>query len=387
MRLPLHRATALAIVALAALGTRAQAQGTLSTQGFGYPNGQLSTRALGTGGALGESDPYSATNPAALFNFGGASVLYFQAEPEYRKLSVGGQTESATIARYPLVAAGVPVGTRFYLGLSASSLLDRSFQTTVRASQVVSGQTIGSTNTFTSDGAIGDVRLALAFAPTNWLHLGAAGHVITGDNRLNSTQRFDDTTRYAALVDTQTVTYTGTAYSAGFDLAAGSLFTVSGSYRYGGPLSLKRADTTLRNGHVPDRVSIGAAFVGLRGTTIGVRTSKDSWSNMAPLALNTQRITDAWDSSVGADVLGPRLLGTQLLLRAGGRTRTLPFGTPGLTSASDVKETSFSFGAGGALARGRAAFDVTGIHATRSAENTPAREQAWTLSVGVSVRP
>ena len=68
------------------------AQGTLSTQGFGYPGGQQSTRSLGAGGALGESDPFSATNPAAIYNFGG-SVLYFQAEPEYRTLHVSGATE------------------------------------------------------------------------------------------------------------------------------------------------------------------------------------------------------------------------------------------------------------------------------------------------------
>jgi hypothetical protein len=211
------RVTLLALVLLA-LPSIGYAQGTLSTQGFGYPGGgQLSTRALGAGGALGESDPFSATNPAALFNLGG-SVLYFQAEPEYRTISVGNQTEHATLARYPLVTAGVPLGSSFFGAITVSNLLDRSFQTSTRGLQTLSGESIASTNTFTSNGAIGDVRLALAWAPKSWLHLGAAGHVVTGDNALNSTQRFDDTLKYAALIDTQTVTYTGTAYSAGFDM-------------------------------------------------------------------------------------------------------------------------------------------------------------------------
>jgi hypothetical protein len=380
------------VAALVALPATVSAQGTLSTQGFGYPSGQLSTRALGAGGALGDADPFSAINPAAIFNFG-SSVLYFQAEPEYRTVTRGSATEKATIARYPLVTAGVPIGSRFFGALTVSNLLDRSFLTTTRGSQTLSGETILSTNTFSSDGAIGDVRLALAWSPATWLHVGAAGHVITGDNELNSTQAFDDTLRFATLVDTQTVTYSGPAYSAGFDLDAGGVATFSGSYRKGGPLSIKRADTTFRKAHVPDRLSLGAAFTGIRGTSIGIRASKDSWSNMAGLALTPQRISDAWDTSIGADVLGPRLFGSALQLRAGARRRTLPFGTPSvlvggvLSAGEDVKESSYSFGVGSGLARGRATFDLAAIHASRSAAGTATTEKAWTLSVGVSVRP
>ncbi len=380
-------------LALVLLPAAAGAQGTLSTQGFGYPGGQLSTRALGAGGALGESDPNSATNPASILNFG-MSVLYFQAEPEYRTIKANGLSEKATIARYPLVSAGVPIGSSFFGAITVSNLLDRSFQTSVRGQQTLSGESVASTNSFKSDGAIADVRVALAWGPTPWLHVGAAGHVITGDNKLNSTQRFDDTLKFATLVDTQTVTYTGTAYSAGFDIDAGGSATFSGSYKRGGPLSIKRADTTLRKGTVPDRLSLGAAFIGIRGTTLGVRASKESWSNLASLALNSQTITDAWDTSIGADVMGPRLFGSPVQLRAGARHRTLPFGTrpvplpgDGFEAGAQVKEASFSFGAGGAIARGHATYDFALIHASRTAGSLPVTEQAWTVSVGLSVRP
>ena len=59
------------------------AQGTLSALGFGYPAGQISTRALGAGGSIAEFDPFYSTNPAAVSTFGG-SALYVHAEPEYR---------------------------------------------------------------------------------------------------------------------------------------------------------------------------------------------------------------------------------------------------------------------------------------------------------------
>lgn len=368
------------------------AQGTLSTQGFGYPAGQLSTRTLGTGGAIAEFDPLSVTNPASLLNLGG-SALYFQAEPEYRTLRAGGASERATIARYPLVAAAVPFTPTLFAGLSVSNLLDRSFRTVARGSQVVGGTTVGSTNTFSSDGAIGDVRLALAWAPRPWLHLGLAGHAISGDNRLTSTQLFDDSTRYARINDTSTVTYVGNAYSAGVELYAGTAGVVTASYRRGGTLSLKHGDTTLSRARVPDRLALSAAYLGIRGTSIAIRTAKEQWSDMRGLGSADLPISDGWDTSIGADVLGPQFAGRPIQLRAGGRWRTLPFGVRPLLpgggpgTASDVTEKSLSFGAGSSFARGRAALDVAGVRATRSASSTSVRETAWTLSVGVTVRP
>ena len=81
-------------------------------------------------------------------------------------------------------------------------------------------------------------------------------------------------------------------------------------------------------------------------------------------------------------MLGPRFGASALQLRAGARFRTLPFGT----SSSSVSERSYSLGAGTLLARGRAALDVTGIRATREA-GANLSETAFTLSVGVTVRP
>jgi hypothetical protein len=378
--------------ALVALPAAAAAQGTLSTQGFGYPSGQMSTRTLGTGGALAEIDPLSVTNPSSLLNLGG-SALYFQAEPEYRTIRLGSASDRSTIARYPLVAAGIPLTSTLFAGLSVSNLLDRSFETITRGSQIVGGTTVTSTNTFKSDGAIGDVRLALAWAPIPWLHLGLAGHAITGDNRLSSQQHFDDSTRYAGILDTSTVTYVGTAFSGGIEAYAGRYGVVTASYRRGGPLSLKHGDTTLSTARVPDRLAFSAAYLGIRGTSIAVRTAKEKWTEMDGLGSAGLPISDGWDTSVGADVLGPRFAGRSLQLRAGARWRTLPFdvqpilSTGGFGPAGSVSEKSYSFGAGTLLSRGRAALDLTAIRATRRSSATAVEENAWTLSFGVTVRP
>lgn len=378
--------------ALLALPAAAAAQGTLSTQGFGYPTGQMSTRTLGTGGALAEIDPLSVTNPAGLIGLG-ASALYFQAEPEYRTIRRAGASERSTIARYPLVAAGVPLTSTLFAGLSVSNLLDRSFETVARGSQVLSGTTVASTNTFKSDGAIGDLRLALSWAPRTWLRLGISGHAISGDNRLTSSQQFDDSTRYAGIRDTTTVTYVGNAYSAGVQVFTGGYAVLAASYRRGGPLSVKHGDTTLNTARVPDRLALSAAYLGIRGTSLAIRTAKEQWTDMRGLGSAGLPISEGWDTSVGADVLGPRFAGQSLQLRAGARWRTLPFDVQPILSgggfgpSAAVSEKSYSLGAGSVFARGRAAIDVAGIRATRKSSATAVDENAWTLSVGVTVRP
>ena len=265
----------LAAAAVLALPASARAQGTLSTQGFGYPTGGMSARSLGTGGAITEFDPLSSSNPAAMPSIGGGA-LYVQLEPEYRQLSVGTANERARIARHPLAFVAVPLRNDLMAGVSASNLLDRSFESSERRTQVIGDSTLGTTNFFKSDGAIGDVRVALAWAPSAWLRLGVAGHAITGDNRLRSTQQFDDSARFAPIVDTSTVTYVGTAVSAGAAIFVREAIGLAASYRRGGSMSVKRADTTLGRANVPDRMSFSVAFIGIRGTTIAARTSKDT---------------------------------------------------------------------------------------------------------------
>jgi hypothetical protein len=379
----LVRAATLAALTLA-VPVLSGAQGTLSTQGFGYPTSGMSARSLGAGGAITEFDPLSTTNPAALPSIGGGA-LYVQVEPEFRRLSVAAGSESARIARHPLTMLAFPLRSSLMMGLSLSNLLDRSFETNERRTQTVGTDVLPTTNFFKSDGAIGDVRLALAWAPANWIRLGVAGHAITGDNRLRSTQQFDDSARYASIVDTSTVTYVGTAVSAGTALFIANTIGLAASYRKGGAMSVKHADTTLAKANVPDRMSFSVAFVGVRGTTIAARTSKETWSRMRGLGSATLPISEDWDTSVGADVLGPHWGERAIQLRAGARWRTLPFGL----ASTAVKEKSTSFGFGTTFARNRIALDLTGIRALRDpvSSTVDLRETAWTISAGLTVRP
>ena len=196
----------LAGVATLAVATAAHAQGTLSTQGFGYPTGGMSARALGAGGAITEFDPLSSTQSRRAAEHrrrrvvrpGGARV-----PPAVRRRRARSRRASRAI-RWRCVA--IPLRNNLMAGLTVSNLLDRSFETNERRTQIIGDSTLHH-DQFLQERRRHRrrARSPLAWAPANWIRLGVAGHAITGDNRLRSTQQFDDSLRFASIVDTSTV--------------------------------------------------------------------------------------------------------------------------------------------------------------------------------------
>ncbi|MFL5479892.1 MAG: hypothetical protein ACJ79X_12820, partial [Gemmatimonadaceae bacterium] len=88
-----------------------------------------------------------------------------------------------------------------------------------------------------------------------------------------------------------------------------------------------------------------------------------------------------WDTGVGAEVSGPRLVQRIIALRAGVRFRSLPFSYNG----EKVSESSIAAGLGVPLSRDRAAFDFSVQRANRSAADI--KERGFILSFGLRVSP
>lgn len=369
-------AAALILTPAAAL----RAQGTVSGQGFGYPPGQLSTRALGTAGSIGEFDPVSPLNPAALAA-SGRTLFSVQSDPEYRKVSIGGLSSSTNVVRFPLVAAALRVSSRAYVGIAASTFLDRTWQTESQSTTTIGGEQIATRDHFESSGSIADVRLGGAWLFSPRLRVGLAGHVYTGENRLVTARTFGDTLRFGPLSDSSSLGYRGIAASAGVEWTPMKGFAVAGSMRQGGTMKTVRGDTTITTARVPNRYGAGIRFDAIPGSIFAAGVEYIGWSKMRPLGTAELSTFNALDYSAGAEVGGPKLGGRPMPIRVGLRHRTLPFGVNG----NEVKETSFSGGFGLVLARGLAGMDFAAQHANRT--GGPAKEAAWTFSVGLSVRP
>ena len=309
----------------------ARRSGHADVLGFGYPSGQQSTRSLGTGGALGEIDPMSSSNPAALLSAGG-SALYFQAEPEYRTLSNPASSQRTSIARYPLVVATIPIRSNLMLGLSFSNFLDRTFETTSRGFQQIGDSTLATANSFKSDGAIGDVRVALAWAPLPWMHIGAAAQsrVITasatsGLRRQRGSPRWS-IRRPSAIRAMRT----RRASSDGRQCVS-----LAASYRKGGGSRSARR-------HDPDQ----RERAGSRWLQRGVRRHQGHdrarviEGQLVPDAVawfTPSRITDKWDTSVGADVLGPRMASGRFSFVAAWGGARCPSGSPRVVSREELQ--------------------------------------------------
>jgi hypothetical protein len=366
------------------------AQGTLSGQGFGYTPGQLSARSRATGGGYGEFDAFSGLNPAAV----GAirrSTLYFESSPEFRQVDVNEVSDRTSTVRFPAFGAALQVWRSGIIGLSASTLADRSWGSSFRSTEAIGGRDIVSTQRFRSTGAINDLRLAGAVTLRPSLRIGAGAHVITGQNRLAIVREFEDST-FLDFSQTSELDYSGIAFSAGADWRPHRVIAIAGSYRRGGKLTARSADTIVSTAEVPDRAGAAIRFDGIRGAALFARYDWTEWSAVGTLGSSRLSALDTREFGGGVELLGPRFAGTTTLIRAGLRRRDLPFAFGGIQPL----ETVASGGIGIPIGRDRAYVDLSLDRASRSAKGAVAsgggstfvdvRERAWTLGFGFAFR-
>ncbi len=363
------------------------AQGSLANQGLGYPSGELSTRALGTGGALADADPRSPINPAAIASRSAAQI-YAQYDPEFRTVTADGKTSSTTTARMPNIGGILPVNRHLVLGLSASSFLDRTWETSRARSQNFGtpgdpSDSVQFNESLKSEGAITDVRFSAAYAVNSRLVFGVGFHTFPGSERVTSNELFSDTTKYQNITQVTIVSYSGTAVSAGMIADVLPSLSIALSGRRGGGAKLFANDSLLTTGSIPDQYSGSISFTGIPGTTVAFRASHEDWSQIGSLSTLHTIAVDANDFSFGVESAGPRLGGGYpVLLRLGIRQRTLPFDV----GTDMVKETSIGGGIGIPISFDRVSLDMSLLRANRTGVAN-VTEHAYNLSFGLQVHP
>jgi hypothetical protein len=354
-------------------------QGTLSIQGLGFAQGQVSTRSLGAGSALAEGDPFSPVNPAAPAVFG-RKFLYLQIEPEYRRVTSPSDARRSTTARYPVAFAAIPVGERFVFTIGTSSLLDRTWATAATDTTIIRDEEVVSISDHSVSGGINDLRLAGAWTNRRWLRLGLGLHGTAGRNVIRLSRVFPESSTFATFSQALTVSYTGGGASGGVEILPTKETTLSANYRYGGRIHAVLGDSLLAAGDLANRMGFGIGYTGIRGTTLAARAVRHNWSSLSSLGSGETAPVDAWDMAIGADV-GARILNFTAW-RGGVRTRTLPY----QASGKNVRERSISGGTAMIFAGGLLLVDLAATRSFRDA-GLPVKESAWTFSIGLSTRP
>lgn len=368
--------------ALVVLAPNAHAQGTLSGLGFGYPVGGVSTRAAGTAGSFGEFDAVSPRNPASV---GGlrSTLIAAQTEPEFRTLTIGSLKERTTAQRVPLLVVAFPARRGIAVALSASTFLDRSFTTLTKGTVTLGG------NTFTTDdrsdvrGSIADLRAAMGWRINPRVSVGLAGHLFTGDNVVANSRTFSDTTAFGSVLDSSRVTYFGRALSVGTEVLIVKGLSASASYRAGLAMESRVRDSVRSKADVPNRLGMAIRYEGVPGSIFAAGIERQDWSDMTGLGTSLVETHDAVNWHVGAEVGGPRVLGSALQLRAGYARNTLPFGV----NNHSVAESRITTGFGIPLARDLATLDFSLQRANRRLGGGDAKESAWLLGFGIQIRP
>lgn len=353
-------------------------------RGLGYPGREVATRASGSSGAFGLFDPESSLNPASI---GATSTLtsVFTAVQSFRHLENPGGSATLRDTRFPQLSIAGPVRqTGAALGVSYSNYTSRDFTTVNGATVDLRGVPVGVVDTFSSRGGLSDFRVAGAYRlHDRWL-FGGGFHVITGSNRLVSTRLFNDPS-YLSARQRAEVSYAGVGLSLGVVRQFGANFAVAGMARTDGHVNVDR--DSIRVGTIDLPYSFG----------FGVR-----WRPTATLDLATQTIVRTW-SGANSDLLQQGGTGAKNTLevaaglefvsdpkrpfrrplRLGARYATLPFP---LIPGEQGHEYGLSAGTGLRFAQQRAGVDLSLEHQWRS-EGSAYSERAFTLSIGVSVRP
>ena len=355
-------------VLLAVGGELAAQDSQFGIRGLGTPGRWESVRSRSTGGAFAPFDALSPLLDASLADLrrmtagvtGGTS---------WRNVETGVGEASLRATRFPALVVAGPLSSRLVIGGGFATYLDRTFGITTRDTIDLRGNPEGVSDEVRSDGAITDLRIALAARVRPSLAIGAGVHLLTGSTRVVAIRRFDDSVSYRTSVARDEVAYEGM----GGTLSA--LFDVNPDLRLAGWV---RSDTKLRadvrgittaENDLPLAYGGGARWRAGSQAAFAGAVAFRKWSGAGPNA------HDTFNWSLGAEL--------------GQFASPIRIGVRGGQVAFGVGETPTEFGIAAGLgrqfSRGRGRLDI-GVERLER-KGTGLTERVWTLLLGLTVQP
>ncbi|MGH7644768.1 MAG: hypothetical protein ACREMR_04190 [Gemmatimonadales bacterium] len=339
-----------------------------SLGGLGTPGRPEGVRARSTGGAFAPFDPASPLVEAALADVTRltASVM---GTTSHRALDFDTTSAALRVSRFPVLVVSGGLRRGWVGSLGFSTYLDRSYRVVIRGDTILRGQPEPFTDDLSSEGAVTDVRLALARRLGRRLAIGAGFHLLVGSTREQVSRDFENPS-YATSAQRTEVFYNGLGATASLmaDPLAG--VRLAGWLRSDSRLTTETEDAEVARNDLPVQAGAAVHWQPRPFSRFAASVAWSGWSVSAPDAFDT------FNWSVGAEVGG-----SSLPLRLGVRGGRLPFG-PG---AEAPTELGAAIGTGLRVARGRGTLDL-GVEYLRR-EGPGLTERVWTVMLGVGIRP
>ena len=350
--------------------------------GIGFPEEPFGVHARSLGGGSAAFDALSALNPGTVADFGrlAASVSIGEGFRSYTAgdTSVSGLRET----RFPFGLMGGKIGgTPISFAVSYATYAERTFDLRTTGTEVLRGDTLGISDKIASDGAVTDVRGALAMRPLSFLKVGAALHLLGGSSRLDVQRTFSDSA-YLPYAESSHLVFSGVGVSAGIVLRLVPAVEVAAAARVNGGLSSQLGNQDLGSVKLPVELTGGLRLMIPRsGVSWSSTATWRSWSRAQPDLVAPTAAFNTWDLSSGIEIHDHDVGGRGLPLRVGVRYRQLPFSN----RAAQPTELAFAAGSGLVLAQRRAEIDVSLEHFQRTGGG--ADERGWQIAAGIVVLP
>jgi hypothetical protein len=379
----LGTAAAAAVLSLLFAG-QAPAQSLLSTSGLGTPLEPVDARARALGGLpLGLPDPtMSLVNPAAAVGLPAAGLtVTFQAD---QISSVAGdQDQDFTTARFPVIQAAFPIGTRWVATLGYASVLDQNWAVEHSDSIFVTGQQISVTDRFRSSGGVARLRGGVGYHLLPRLDVGAAVDVYTGALRDTVYRIFTEGGITPSITGT-TYEWQGLGFSAGARWR-GSALSLSAAVSAGGALTAAAQDSGVasKDYSLPVQVDVGGSARISQQALFALSARWQGWGAADDDVSASGGARDAVQVAGGIESESLRFLGRPVPVRVGGRYAQLPFRFDG--AADFVNERAATAGIGMVLGGGAAAVDLSAERGWRGGDSAGIDESFWRVSLSLSL--
>lgn len=351
---------------------------------LGLPGRPLTPRTRATGGSFALFDAESDWNPAAIATQTAVTAGFVLA-PSRRRWETPAGNASLRETRFPLMYVGGPIpGSRVGINISIGSYSDRDFRLASTGIENIRGQDVVVTDTLSSLGGLSEVRLATGILLGSKTGIGAGFHFITGSSREDSRRHFADTS-FIAIRQTAELSYHGIGFSLGITHQLTPNIRLAAMIRADTKAKVDLDSTHIFNIDLPYTFSGGALIRTSRRLTVGLSGTYKTWSgaNSDLLAQGSPGSRNTLELNAGGEFTRNLRRPTNLPIRLGVRYAEIPF--PVIVGAKP-KEWTFSAGTGTRFAQERGGVDLTLEQAFRT-ENDGYKEKAFTLLLGLSIRP